>query len=488
MFKIPTHFTVFLLYCVCNGSEVRDITLYVNDDGSVQKPQKLPDFSPGKIKIIESSYCRREWYGYYGCPTNNKEPFSPAAEYHLHQMCSWRERCLDGLKFPFKSFAQNKRTNAVNIKYTCSDAIVNMCTTATTHFREPLYVTIESVSKYQACECHLNNGYFSVFINDLRLTSKTEETTCSPAEFMINSDQSFVCMQDNDGFGSIFHSKVIDWDENAFIAIKSNTPHADPAMVLFTVFPEAKSRIECGGRKPWSTSANTAITRNHLSPYTASSSGVGTDVVTQPSTTVLSQHISTPNPLPTTSTTHETEPSQGQDTEKADLTTAVTVLTSLNILQFAVIVGGIIWYKHQHPETWNKLKRRICRSDDIRSGEESHKEVSDKSHNETSSDNHDNEADTSSFTKVDSDEQSGDNAGNIISLDINRGRKGYKCEEHSEEIDLPLQTDEKRPYVIGNSEPLKSNSNSSLTSPGDCSEVVMEYSDVNNIPSPALSS
>ena len=105
---------------VCNGSEVRDITLYVNDDGSVQKTQKLPDCSPGKINIIESSYCRREWYDYYGCPTNSKESFSQAAEYQLHQMCSWRERCLDGLKFPFKSFAQNKRTNAVNIKYTCS--------------------------------------------------------------------------------------------------------------------------------------------------------------------------------------------------------------------------------------------------------------------------------------------------------------------------------------------------------------------------------
>ena len=105
---------------MCNGCEVRDIPLYVNDDGSLQRPDTLPDCSTGTIDIIEYNYYRRDCHYSYGCRIDNKEQLSPAEEYHLHQMCSWRKRCLDGLRFPLTPSEQKQRPNAVNVKYTCS--------------------------------------------------------------------------------------------------------------------------------------------------------------------------------------------------------------------------------------------------------------------------------------------------------------------------------------------------------------------------------
>ena len=161
----------------------------------------------------------------------------------------------------------------------------------------------------------------------------------------------------------------------------------------------------------------------------------------------------------------------------------VNVTRNILNLEFSTELNIVINFSHF--SCW-----RNSRSSDVDYHQESHEASSDKSPNKTtndkqSDDHHDEQdklLDTSSILKI-SVEQPDDSRGEFVSLKSIKGKKRYNREELSTEADSLLETEGKRPYSIGSREPMPSNSNSSLTSPGDSSGI----SDINDIPDPALS-
>lgn len=231
--------------------ETRDLNIFLNSDGSVAADSITPTCgTDNKIRLISYNYRRRKCHISTDCYTEHEEPLSPAAEFSLHRMCSWKDKC-NNLTFPLRSVEQVNVTNAINIKYRCLDhrnTYVNMCKTVETNFTNTIYLTSDQTVKlFQECYCYATKGKFSIGIIDLRLSKKIGKL-CSPATVLINSKE-FKCDSAKDDFGAIFNINYIESTSKAFIALKLNSLLAIPDKVLLSLTPEAWAKLSCSEKK-----------------------------------------------------------------------------------------------------------------------------------------------------------------------------------------------------------------------------------------------
>lgn len=120
-----------------------------------------------------------------------------------------------------------------------TDTFINMCVNREVTFRNKLHITIDkSVTNFESCGCLVNQGYFSVSINDARLIDE-KDNKCLPAKLFINSRQIY-CNASRDDFGSVFHERVIKSASSAFISIEMNSGSEAPAMIMLSVNPQGR--------------------------------------------------------------------------------------------------------------------------------------------------------------------------------------------------------------------------------------------------------
>lgn len=228
-----------------------DIIPLDNND-SVTEDVTLPNCPSGsKINLISYTYCQRNCHFSDGCKIEEEEPLSDAADYFIHQKCSWRERCEHFSSFPMRSPRQKLRTNAIKLTYSCIDQsipLINICEEGVWIVNGPTYLTIDdNALLVKKCECFVNKGTFSLTINDARfMHHMANMSNCSPAVLLINSEE-FTCDPSRDDFGSVFHGKVIPSAINVFISLMPNSGSVSPDMIMLRLTPEEMSQITCHG-------------------------------------------------------------------------------------------------------------------------------------------------------------------------------------------------------------------------------------------------
>lgn len=243
--------------------EIREKRILLNDDGTLKSTKDTPSCgSDTLIDLIGYSYRQIQCHFVDGCRTHYEEFLSPAAEFRLHTMCSWKEECVN-MSFPLRSKEQTALTKAVNLKYTCQDRrnFINMCMNKVTEFSDTVYITTDDTATlFKECYRFVSKGNFALNISDVRLTNKNG-LGCSSTVLLINNYE-YICDEASGSFGSVFHRNIIRSSVNAFISVALNSPTVTPDSIVITLIPEESAKLSCYTKNPLSTSAPGADSRH----------------------------------------------------------------------------------------------------------------------------------------------------------------------------------------------------------------------------------
>ena len=116
--------------------------------------------------------------------------------------------------------------------------IVDICETQAVTFNDTFYLTInmKEVSRYKYCQCTIQNGWFALSMQDVRLKI-TGKNNCSSARLHVNKRE-ISCKPNkvdfDSKFGILFNPRM----KNAYIGVSYSSDDDKPEMVMLQGKPK----------------------------------------------------------------------------------------------------------------------------------------------------------------------------------------------------------------------------------------------------------
>lgn len=255
----------------------------INQDGSIAAANQMPACDNGRIiHLTKITHYKRSCSSI--CLNIPSKKALAEVDGHLHEMCSYKERCTN-MGYPLTTI-QTHRITGLNVSYGCLDPtknFVDICKKKATFFSSDIQLVATTTSSFKECRCFINGGKFTIEITDLRLRSKLGRN-CSSSTLQIDS-KDYDCSYP--GYNDISSKTVKEDVSKTFISVSSANDDSSPMMVWLTLRPKDSSlcSVECHGIPRTSISVNHSGTRSTPVPkasnqqrYSASGQASSTDI------------------------------------------------------------------------------------------------------------------------------------------------------------------------------------------------------------------